>query len=648
MDDNDEDYEQRDQKSNKRKRSDKKKKDKPTKHRKTEEPPAWFKQFVEEQADVSSTSESESESDNGYVRDARRSERVTAMRNAGKLTVDYNDDSGEDSNDSGDEDFMNYFEEDTTQLRDTVTKHVLNNFTQDQREALRNKVEKGVEKAFDVCKELVDETMNPLFGLRPAPNLWKLGMGPNEIKKYTPMLKELRSTDGTNQKVTIQRVLEAHLDQEQKRKLLNLFDVLQTLEPFSADYLTLSSQINAIIDASHNSKFTPEQIDQFSQKEAELKKIICSELPLRLRILNAEMDDQRKAAIYEKYLLLQKTPDDSVTSASLEEWIEEALKTPYTKVQPDLFDAENPGECLVRLKRGFQERLSDMDSVLEPLLSVFNNRIHNPEGGSLVIGLLGAPGVGKSEIGKVIAKVWGIPLQQISLGGILDPSILDGQHPGWVGSNPGRFAKALQEMGVINGVLFLDEIDKLGDTPNGLQVQYSLLHSTDPIQNDKVNDHYLGSKLPLDLSKCLIICALNKTEGMEPALLSRMHIIKVPDYTNTQKTNIMINHLFPGALQNAGLNSSDIVLPRETCSTIQSVVEQHVGKEGGVRGIKSCIRMVVDKLSLLLHTSEEEKTRLNLSFSVNVNHRPVQLTPDVINELYKPGDLNRGWSTMYA
>ena len=641
----DEDYEQQDQETNKRKRSNKKdKKVKPTKRCKTEEPPAWFKKFVEEQADVSSTSESESESDNGYVRDARRSKRISAMRNAGKsMTVDYNDGSSEDD----DDDFVNYFEEDTTQLRDTVTKHVLNNFTQDQREALKNKVEKGVEKALDLCKELVSETMNPLFGLRPAKNLWKLGMGPNEIKKYTPMLKELRSADGINQKVTIQRVLEARIDQEQKRELLNLFDVLQALEPFSTDYITLSYQISAIIDASHNSKFTPEQIDKFSQKEAELKKIIGSELPLRLRILNAEMDDQRKAAIYEKYILLQKTPDDSVTSASLEEWIEEALKTPYTKVQPNLFDAENPGECLVQLKQGFQEMLSDMDSVLEPLLSVFNNRMHCPEGGSLVIGLLGSPGVGKSAIGKVIAEVWKLPFQQISLGGVVDSSILDGQHPGWVGSNPGRFAKALQEMGVINGVLFLDEIDKLGDTSNGLQVQYSLLHSTDPIQNNKVNDHYLGSKLPIDLSKCLIICALNKTEGMEPALLSRMHIIKVPDYTNTQKTNIMINHLFPDALQNAGLNSADIVLPRETCSTIQSIVEQHTGKEGGLRGIKSCIRMVVDKLSLLLHTSAEEKTRLNLSFSVSISERPVQLTPDVINELYKPRELNMVWSSLY-
>ena len=543
-----------------------------------------------------------------------------------------------------DDDYMSYFERDTSEIRQTVVKHVLSSFTADQRAALRKKVEKGVEKAFDVCDELVEENMRGLLSSKPTTNMWKLGMGPSEIEKYSAMIKELRDIE-TVQKITIQRILGAPLDKNHKSKLLTLFDTLQTMDPYSMEYLSLTKELNAVIASSHNSNVNSTLLEQ---QRRDLNKIIGTELPLETRILTAEMDDERKAAIYEKYLLLQKTPDDSVTSASLEEWIEEALKTPFTKVQPNLLDSETPGECLIRLKQGFQEKLSDMDLVLEPLLSIFNNRMHNPDGNSLFIGLLGSPGVGKTATGKVIADVWGLPFQQISLGGIVDSSILDGQHPGWVGSAPGRFAKALQEMGVINGVLFLDELDKLGETPNGLQVQYSLLHSTDPIQKSKVNDHYLGSKLPLDLSKCLIIAALNKTDGIDPALLNRMHIINVPDYTREQKTNITLNHLFPDALENAGLKPTDVILPPETCSEIQQLVEENIGKEGGVRGIKACISMVIDKLSILLHTTVEEQRILQLTFNINIDQRPLQLTIDIVRELYKVKELNDTWRGLYV
>ncbi len=918
-----------------------------------------------------------------------------------------------------------YFEDDSSELRKTVVKHVLSMLTTDQREELAKQIESGVDEAFDLFNDLVEETIGTLMSSKPTTNLWKLGMGPDEIEKYSKLNAELR-TRNQGVKVTMQKILDAQLDREQKCKLINLFDALQSMRPYSPEYLFLSLQINAIIEAANHTKFTPEQMEAFSKKEAELKKIIGTDMPLRLRILTAELDDERKAAIYSRYLLLQKTPADSISAANLEEWIEEALKTPFTKVQENLFDLQNPGQVLIKLKEGFQEHLSEMDTVLEPLLTVFNNCMHQPNAKSPVLGFLGSPGVGKclgfntlvlmydgsikmvqdikvgerlmgddssvrnvlsvttgqemmyrieqgygdsyrvneshilslklsrsariqdrqnrqsfivswfgangtysksfsykdcardviyaeaiefcqglphngdiidiplreylkrtiswktsykgykigvdyneqsvpldpyllgcwlgdgtsakphitsidqeiidafrvaypeltirpdntgitymissgskggspeiqsnrnpfwnalkeldvvnnkhipksylinsrsvrkkllaglidtdgykarnacyeitqknktlatniltlgrslgykvtirqvtksciykgekrmgiyqrlfisgaddlpvklkrkisdkkrtdkntlvynidvipekvdnyygfqldgnhrfllgdftvthnTAAGQVIAQVWGVPFQQISLGGLVDSTILDGKHPGWVGSSSGRFAKALQEMGVINGVLFLDEIDKLGETPHGLEVQYSLLHSTDPVQNSHYNDHYLGSKLPLDLSKCLIICALNKTEGLDPALLNRMHIIKVPDYTGKQKTKIMLKHLFPLALQNAGLSTEEISLPADTCSVIQNRVEQSMGKEGGVRGVKACIRMIVDKLSLLIHTSDDDQKRLNLTFKVNVKNRPVVITPAIVDELYKSGDLD--------
>ena len=517
--------------------------------------------------------------------------------------------------DSDSEELSDYFENDYTEIKDTIIEHVLDNLSKNQRGALEKKIRQGVESAFELLDELLEESFVGLVTHKPTSNMWKLGLGPRDIKKYKKELEYLQKPV----KVSIKKILDANIPKEKKQKLLEYYNTLQNVDKYSLEYKIIASQINAVVDTKSN------------PQEEKLKTIVKQNVSLKSRILNADMDDKRKAVIYDRYLQLQKNPDDSITRAQIEEWIEEALKTPFTKVT-DTFDSENPGKQLIKLRNSFEEHLSEMDTVLEPLLTIFNNKMHNPDSGSMVIGLLGSPGLGKTAVGKVIADAWGLPFQQISLGGVIDSSILDGQHPGWVGSKPGRFAQALQEMGAINGVLFLDEIDKLGNTQHGLQVQYSLLHSIDPTQNSQYTDHYLGSQLPLDLSKCLIICAMNKVEGLDPALLNRMNIIHVPDYTPTQKTSIMTTHLFPQAMKNAGL-TDEITLSSDICGYMQERVEKNIGKEGGVRGVRNCLSIIIDKLALLIRLSAKERKKLNLSFAID-KQPPIDITREIVDEFY--------------
>lgn len=526
-----------------------------------------------------------------------------------------------------------YFENDYSEIKTTIVEHILDKLSKNQRLAFEKKVQAGVDESFELLEELLVDAFTGLITHKPTDNMWKLGLGPKDIKKYRRELKELRRQP----KITVKKILDTKLSKTDKRKLLQYYDLLQSTDRYSPEYTAVEEEMNKMLKSGSNPKLV--------HQEQRLKKIINQQLPLKTRILTANMDDSRKAAIYEKYLQLEKNPDDSVTSAHLEEWIEEALKTPFAKVT-DPFNVDKSGRELLKLKRGFEEHLSEMGPVLEPLLTIFNNRMYNKDSESTVIGLLGSPGTGKTNVGKVIADVWGLPFRQISLGGVLDSSILDGQHSGWVGSNPGQFAKALQEMGVLNGVLFLDEIDKLGETQHGLQVQYSLLHSLDPVQNSHYNDHYLGSKLPLDLSKCLIICAMNKVKGIDPALLNRMHIIKVPDYTRSQKSKIMLQHLFPNALKNAGL-IDEIILSEDICDYIQQTVEKNIGKEGGVRGVKGCIRMIVDKLALLLRLRPKEVERLGLTFKIDISKPPIEITREIVDKLYPVGQDDRQENFMY-
>jgi ATP-dependent Lon protease len=533
---------------------------------------------------------------------------------------------------------IDYYEWDLSDIKQTILKNILDNLSKDQKDGLYKKIEKGLETGLNMCKNMTIEKMDVLINKKPSQNLWKLGLGPNEIKKYGKIIKQLRKETQVNNRVNIKKILESKLNKEEKRKILNLYDILQKYEPYTLDYYALENQINNMINKSINNPDI-KRLEKIEKKENELKKIIGKNDNLKIRILDADIDNKRKAIIYEKYLLLEKNLEDSTLSTSIQEWIEEALKTPYTRIKKSNYDEKNIGLSLIKLKKEFEENLSELNMVLEPLLTIFNNKFCNKNSESLVIGLLGSPGIGKTSIGQIIAKAWDIPFKQISLGGILDSSILDGQHSGWVGSSPGRFTKALQEMGYINGIIFLDEIDKLGETQQGLQVQYSLLHSLDPIQNHNYIDHYLGPGLPLDLSKCLIICAMNKLT-LDSSLINRMHIINIPDYTKQQKINILYKHLFPYSLKNCNLNTNDIILPLSSCEYILNIVEKYNGIEGGVRNIKTCIRIIVDKLNLLLNTTNLQENQLNLSFYINNIERPIIINKEIINSLYNISNQN--------
>jgi len=607
-----------------------------TKKRVREDAPKWFLDYVKSQK----TSNNDSEYD--YT---TNSDEDYTDNDSIELNLSNKKDYDADYNDEND-----YFDKDFSKIKNTIIKNIMHNLTKDQQEALINKIKNGVNTAFEILQEAIEEKFEQLMEQQPTSNLWKLGMGPNDIKKYTPIIKELR--EGINKEtITVQKILDANIDKKSKAKLLQTFDILQNLDPYSADYISIQSSINNIIENADKSPYTKAQLDEFKQKEKELEKFVGLNEPLKMRIINAPIDMKRKAVIYEKYLMLEKNPEDSVTSASIEEWIEEALKTPYTVMKPNMTTVATPGECLLKIKKQFESKMSDMNIVLEPLLTVFNNRLNNPNASNLVIGFLGSPGTGKTFCSKLIADALDMPFHQISLGGILDSSILDGQHPGWVGSSPGRFVKALQEMGVINGVLFLDEIDKLGETPAGLQVQYSLLHSIDPTQNHSFHDHYLGSKLPIDLSKCLIICALNKTDGLDPALLNRLSIIHVPDYTIEQKKNILRQHLFPNALIDANLTTNDVQLTDEGYDEILNIVNSlAVIKEGGVRGIKNCIKTIVNKLSLLLRITADEREQLALSFKIDKLDElksPLKITKFIVNELFPSKNNKTTYDHMY-
>lgn len=212
---------------------------------------------------------------------------------------------------------------------------------------------------------------------------------------------------------------------------------------------------------------------------------------------------------------------------------------------------------------------------------------------------VGPPGVGKTSIGKSIARALNRPFYRLSLGGIDDVSEIKGHRKTYVGAMAGKIVAALRETQVMNPVIMLDEIDKLGHSYHG-DPDSALLETLDPEQNKNFLDVYLDEKI--DLSNCLFICTANGTDTISPPLLDRMEPIRLSGYIAKEKFAIAKKHLLPRALKDAGLKGKrSIQIPDQTLTTL---IEGYA-RESGVRSLERAISKLIRKAAV--HLVEGEK-----------------------------------------
>ncbi len=278
---------------------------------------------------------------------------------------------------------------------------------------------------------------------------------------------------------------------------------------------------------------------------------------------------------------LNKMPYGSQEAAVIRAYLDTVLELPWKKKTEDRTNVEKVAEQLDKDHYGLKK-------VKDRILEFISVRNLIPDVKGQIICLVGPPGVGKTSIGKSIAKALGRKYARVSLGGIRDESDIRGHRKTYIGSMPGRIINAVKQAGTKNPLILLDEIDKMANDFRG-DPSSAMLEVLDSEQNKEFRDHYI--EIPFDLSDVLFVTTANSLDTIAPPLLDRMDIIELPSYTREEKFEIAKRHLVPKQLKANGLNGRMI---RFTDAGIYELIDFYT-KEAGVRSLERSIASICRK-----------------------------------------------------
>lgn len=370
----------------------------------------------------------------------------------------------------------------------------------------------------------------------------------------------------------------------------------------------LQKKVKARIDKNQREYILREQLKLIREELGEDNTADDAE-EFKKKLQELQAGDEVKEKISKEIERFKNTNSNVSENAVLRGYIETMLALPWEKKSTDSDDLKEAWKVL-------QEGHYGLKDVKERVMEFLSVRKLTHKGKSPILCLVGPPGTGKTSIARSIAEAMHKKYVRICLGGVRDEAEIRGHRKTYVGAMPGRITAALQQAGVGNPLMLLDEIDKTSSDYKG-DTSAALLEVLDPEQNSRFMDHYI--EVPQDLSEVLFIATANDVQGIPRPLLDRMELIEIAGYTENEKEHIAKEHLIPKQMEENGIEKGKLTIQS---AALKKIINNYT-KEAGVRNLERTIGQICRKTARLIMEENKKKvtvTSKNLSDFLGKEH----------------------------
>ena len=405
-------------------------------------------------------------------------------------------------------------------------------------------------------------------------------------------------------------------------RLKKVNDLLSRELELSTVQARIQNQAKEEMSKTQRDYFLREQLKQIQQELGEGDERAEEIKDLKKQIEKAKMPAEAKREAEKQLKRLEQMHPESSEASLVRTYLDWLVDVPWSKRTKDNLNIKKAQQVL-------DEDHYDLEKVKERILEYLAvNKLRRKIKGPILC-FVGPPGVGKTSLGKSIARALGRNFVRISLGGIRDEAEIRGHRRTYVGALPGRIIQGIKQAGSNNPVFILDEIDKVGIDFRG-DPSAALLEVLDPEQNHAFSDHYLN--LPFDLSNVLFICTANLLDTVPPALADRMEVIQLSGYTNEEKLEIARKFLIRRQLEDNGISSSLLEISDDA---VLRIIAQYT-KEAGLRNLEREIASICRKVARRAAEAKKDLTRVTRA-NLHLFLGPPKFLPETEQEQHEIG-----------